>query len=68
VSEDERRERVERVLVLVIKHTGLTRAELERRIDQKLANLKGLINRLSATVIVGKELGVPIPDKMWRRP
>ncbi len=51
---------LEQIISTIIAETGLSRKDIEERVKQKQADMKGLINEESATIIVAKALGVDV--------
>ena len=49
-----------KIFNVIIQHTGLSKEELEKRIEDKKAKLKGLISDDGALFIIAKEFGINI--------
>ena len=45
----------------ILKHTNISKEELERKIQEKIEEFGGIIKREAALIVLAKELGIPIP-------
>src|SRR5271157_1399937 len=48
------------LIKIIVTQTGLSKAEIEDRMQQKQADLKGLIKPDAALILVAKDLGVDV--------
>ncbi len=51
---------IEELIKKIVQETGLSKGEIEEKMHQKQADLKGLIKEEAALVVVAKELGVDV--------
>src|SRR4030043_435986 len=51
---------IDEIIKKIVQETGMSKAEIEEKMRQKQADLKGLIKEEAALVVVAKELGVDV--------
>ncbi len=52
----------EQMLDFICKESGLSRSQVEEKIDEKVSRLSGLVSREGAAHIVSNELGLKIAE------